>query len=145
MSELTEQEEAVLSYRRKQLDEIRCIFDDKKTLTDGELREKYDDFIKKYPNTWKSIINNDITLGSLERNIDVYEHMFRKSKARGYKEKKFSTDVKFGEKLAEEYLYPTTGKPNTKTMDKALKKARNNLDNQTEVVDKSKLKPLDFD
>ena len=143
--ELTEQEKKVLENRYKQLDEIREVFADKKLLTRGEMEGKYTKFAEKYPHTWLGIMDDKITLGHLERNVEVYEHMYRKSKGRGYKERKFQTDMKFGEKLAEEYLYPTTGRPDTKNKNRALENARRQLNETLEIKEKSQLKKVDFD
>lgn len=145
MNDLTEEQEKILSIRRQQLAEIKEIFRDKSELTRGQLEAKYEAFAEKYPKTWVGIIDGTLLLGHLERNIEAYEIMFRRSKGRTYKERKFNTDTQFGEKLAEEYLYPTMGKPSEEQMKRALRIARENNDQGTRVFDKSKCKKLDFE
>lgn len=140
---LTEEQQKILDARYRQLDEIRQIFADIKTMTRVNLEKKYEVFSEKYPKTWISILDNDLKLGHLERNIEAYETMFRKSKGRTYKERKFQADVQFGEKLANEYLYPTTGKPTKESRNHALKNAKRQLNSETQI--KTKLKKLEFD
>lgn len=143
--ELDDTQEKILSVRRRQLDEIRQVVEDQKTMTRGQLEAKYEAFAEKYPKTWVSLMDGNLHIGHLERNIEAYETMFRRSNGRTYKEKKFQADMQFGEKLAQEYLYPTTGRPDQKMLDKAQIKARKQLDEIQVVKDKSQLTRLDFD
>lgn len=147
--ELTEEQQKILDIRYKQLEEIRGVMADKKVLTRGQLEAKYENFSEKYPKTWVSIIDDTIKLGHLERNIEAYEQMFRKSRGKTYQERKFNADLKFGEKLAEEYLYPTTGRPDRDSYNKALTETRRKIQNSnlptTSVPDKSKALRLEFD
>lgn len=143
--ELSEEQERILEIKRRQLEEIRTIFGDKQILTRGQLEAKYEAFSEKYPKTWVSIMDGTLMLGHLERNVEAYETMFRKSRGRTYKERKFNTDSQFGEKLAEEFLYPTFGKPSDSDMNRARNLAKKTDDGKVRVFDKSQMKKLDFD
>jgi hypothetical protein len=143
MKELTEEQQKIIDIRYQQFEEIKKVMEDKKILTRGKLEEKYEAFSEKFPKTWISIIDETIMIGHLLRNIEAYEQMFRKSGGKSYKDRKFDADVEFGEKLAEEYLYPTTGRPDPMDYAKALSETKEKI-NTMETEPSKKLK-LDFD
>lgn len=145
-NDLTEQQKNVINNRYKQLGEIEQVINDKKILTRGELEAKYETFAEKYPKTWVSIIDDKIMIGHLRQQIDSYVTMFKKSNGRTYKERKFNADLQFGNKLAEEYLYPTYGKPSKEALEKALVETKAKIEKQeSENYKNNKTMKLDFD
>lgn len=129
---LDEQQERYLEIRKNQLEEIKNVYNDLENMSETELYTKHAAFREKFPKTWKNLLDRNIQLGHLERNIEVYEEMFRRQKHRSYSDKKFGADLEFGEKLAEEYLYPTTGRPSASGRSNALKKVKKSHEIQKE-------------
>lgn len=137
--------EEFLVIRRRQLQEIKQIEEDKKSLTRGQMETKYTWFADKYPKTWVNIMDNTFLISHFERNLEVYEKLYTRSVGDHF-EKRFNADIGMGEILAEKYLYPTFGKPSKESMqvvhDIAKKKA---LSGEEEVeFDKSKMTKIDL-
>lgn len=138
---LDEQQEKFLSIQKEQLEIIKCIDKDRKTMYIGDLEKKYKDFMEKYPKTWLNLLDNKFVVSHLERKIELYEKMYRKSGG-SHEKKKFNADVFMGERIADEYLYPSTGKPSTKDHSKAYNLAKEktlNPDNNISITPSKKL------
>lgn len=132
--------ERIVEVRKKQLEEIREVYNDNKLLTRAQMETKYGEFAEKYPKTWVNILDNKFQLSHLERQVEVYEHMFKKSKGRTYEQKKYETEKQFGEKLAEQYLYPTFGKPDNEAMKAAEESVKKNMKGES----KGNIKKVDL-
>ncbi len=116
-----------MQIRMKQLETIEKISQDQLSLTQVQLEDKYKEFSEKNPKTWQAIMDKSFPVQHLRRKIELYNKFYQRTSGE-HQEKKFKADVQFGEHLAEEYLYPHTGKPSTKAMNEALAKAKKKLE-----------------
>lgn len=139
-----------LDIKKKQLEEIRMVYNDCKTLTRGQMEGKYKDFAEKYPKTWyRIIVDKDISISQLERQIELYEKFYKKAKG-GHDNKQFQASLDMGEHLAKEYLYPVIGEPSKEEKDRAMKIVRKRKEDiENGVYDKppdvSKMTKLNMD
>jgi len=142
--DLTKEEQAILDFRRKQLEMIRVIKEDIAAgMPKTELEDKHAAFAEKYPTTWKNI--DTVNLVHMARSIDNYESIYRRSKGRTYKDRKFAADTEFGQAVAEELLYPTTGRPDQASLDKAMATVKDHHKNPEKYAKKHKAQDLKLD
>lgn len=142
--DITPQEQIVLDVRRKQLEMIRVIKADIAAgMPKNELEDKHAAFAEKYPTTWKNM--ETVNLVHMARSIDNYENIYRKSKGRSYEDRKFAADTKFGQEVAEELLYPTTGRPDQASIDKAMAQVKDRRDNPEKYSKSQKAEVLKID
>lgn len=120
-------EDPFMQIRMKQLKTIEKISEEQSVLTQVELEDKYKEFADTNPKTWQAIMDRSFPIQHLRRKIELYSKFYERTKGE-HQEKKFKADVKFGEHLAEEYLYPHTGKPSQQAMNEALAKAKKKLE-----------------
>ena len=108
---------------------------DKKTLSVYQLENKHEEFIKKYPKIWISFIDKIFNIQQFKELVDIRDKVFEKNKNLDYKDKRFYSDIEVGEKLAREFLYPSTGEPSKKqksaAYSKLLAKTKKKQDNVT--------------
>jgi len=132
-----------LEIQKKQLEEIKQVDNDKNKLTRGELEKKYEAFAEKYPKTWINILDDNFVVSHLERKIEVYEKFYKRhSHLNNHEDIKLQADMDFGETLAEEFLYPVTGKPSNLDRSRAETIIRKKIEKSGEEIDKSKMEKI---
>lgn len=127
--------ELFLQKRREQLRAIKDISNDQKVLTRDQLEGKYKIFAEKYPKTWINLMDKTFNVYQLERNVELYENFYRKSKGK-HENKRFQADVGIGEHWARKFLYDKTGNPTSRQKNEALALARKKagLSEEKEVI-----------
>ena len=126
------------SFIQKREELVRTIFEinsDQNKLTRNQLENKYKSFIEKHPKTWLNLMDKKVNMQQFRENSTYYNQQYRHSRG-NHNQKRFNADVQFGEKMAKEYLYPKTGKPDPKQMAKAFAMAKAKSENPNNSIPK---------
>lgn len=107
----------------------RKIKDDKKTLGDNELEDKYSDFSEKYPKIWLAIKDNVFDENMLKSMVKVYNKTYSKTTGNDLM-RKTKSDISVGELLAEKYLYKNGTRPDSQSKQEAYKKIMKKVKDQ---------------
>jgi hypothetical protein len=116
-------ENKFIYYREKLISTMQDIQEDSKTLSRNELEEKYKTFSEKHPKTWINLMDNKVNMEQLRNYSNNYNNYYINSTGE-HKDKRFNADVQMGQDMANEYLYPKTGKPSEKQLKVAYELAK---------------------
>ena len=98
--------------------QVSMINKDRINLQESELNEKYSEFKQKYPKIWEGIFAGVFSIEKFDKLVKAYTSTYTSTNGE-HKQKKFESDKNVGELLAQEYLYPVFGIPQTESRKKA--------------------------
>jgi hypothetical protein len=113
--------EAYIANQKLLLKTIEDITNDYSKLSRNELENKYETFSRECPKTWLHIMDKHININNLNQLKGQHETYIRLYERFGgtHAQRKKRTEFKLGQDLAEEYIYPTFGRPTQSQLDQA--------------------------
>jgi hypothetical protein len=134
----------MLESLKSQINIIHEIMNDKKILHRNEIDKKYSKFSENNQKTYLNVLDDKVDIVKLEQMYKVYSEMYSKEHC---VDKKFEADLKFGEYMAEEFLYKNgVQRPSKKDMDRARAIVRKKRNEPIKgVSDKSEMTRLNFE
>ena len=98
------------------LQTIELLSSDSKNMTESNIKEKYSEFIEKFPKLYYSSLDPNFDLRSLKTMLNY------RQKAEDENIHVLVRDITIGEELSKKYLYPVVGEPTNEQKAKAMKK-----------------------
>jgi hypothetical protein len=134
----------MLESLKNQIKTIREIMMDRTRMHRDDIDKKYSKFADMNQKTYINVFDNKVDVIKLEQMYDRYAAIYNTEQGI---DKKFETDLKFGEYIAEEFLYKNgIQRPSDKDMARARKIVRKKRDEPIKgVANKEEMTRLNFE
>lgn len=121
------EEQLLTLNRRKVIERIEQLLQDKERYTQDEILTKYEDFEKECPKIFLAIMDgrfNYFSLEELKQYNASYERIYKKTRGK-HMQRRMQADIAVGKEIAERHYYPTLEqKPTEEDYKQALKKIK---------------------